>query len=70
MELLKPYSKPQCHIIEINILRFLCASGNLGNPGDYGDGGDPFSNSPVLNVYEEFNIVPDIDKFDAVSLFE
>lgn len=66
--LLKKYVKPLCVMVELEHNGILCAS--LGTPGDYNDGGDPFSNSPILNVYEEFDIVPNIDKFDTLLLFE
>ena len=70
MRYLKTYISPTSEVIAINISGFLCASGNLGNPGDYGDGGDPFSNSPLLFNNEEINIFPFMDKSDALSLFE
>ncbi len=64
----RKYVKPSCMMVELEMIVFLCTS--LSTPGDYGNGGDPFGNSSILNDNEEFNIVSDINKFDALSLFE
>ena len=66
----KKYIKPACNVVKITNSGFLFSSGNLGNPGDYDNGGDPFGNSPLLFNNEEINIVPFMDKSDALSMFE